>query len=144
MRRTQIQHLNFYCTFQLIKHLKIHYLIQICYLSLLLKKLYEAGKIWLSPFIDYEVRAQKDEMTALVPQPGRLRAETKRRLWLDCWASAAPKTGRENWRRENRGERGRKDKLKQFCGSSTLPMHAEPTCISTSAIALIFFFFFFF
>lgn len=72
LRRIQIQYLNLYSTFQLTKYLNIYYLLQICCLSLTLKKPYEAVKIWLSPFLGSEVRAQRDEMISQAPQPGSL------------------------------------------------------------------------
>lgn len=128
MRRIQIQYLSLYSIFQLTKHLNVYYLLPIHYLSLSLKKPYEAVKMWLSPFLAYEAGAQRGEMVRLAPQSGNLQADTKCRLWLDPWASDAPEgpEKKQNMGEGNWGKGGRKDKGKQFCGSPSLLMSLCP------------------
>lgn len=48
------------------------------------KKSYKAVKIWFSPFLGSEVRAQGDEMTTPVPKPlSQEMSELTLNLWLD-------------------------------------------------------------
>lgn len=116
----------------------VYDLIQKCYPSLPLKKPYEAVKIWLFLFTCCDVRAQRDEMTPLVPARKSRSWDQKQTLAGLLGQGCTERVEEGKMGEERELGRGRpKDKCKRFRRSSTLSLCIMPICLSTSVTVIL-------